>query len=214
MKYYSINENTNEIILSTLRDFDYIDNITPSYPLFSIIHDEDLPVITEKQAYIASGERGVYKYMKDDIEITINNVLLTSQNVVVVEDHRAGDYYSTKDGSKVEIKELGPLPGNVTDQPKPDGHYKWNGKTWVEDTVAKDEAQKQSNIAFLNYEENRTEDAIAKLKRVVDRNIATTEELEQFEELEIYSIYLMRVPNQKEWPLNPTWPTCPEFFKQ
>lgn len=77
-----------------------------------------------------------------------------------------------------------------------------------------DEQQEAENIMFLASESERSEVAIKKLQRVIDRNIATEEEAQKFDELEIYSIKLMRVPNQNEWPLNPEWPECPEFFKQ
>lgn len=92
--------------------------------------------------------------------------------------------------------------------------FNFDDMKWEIDVVAQNEDEKKHNIAFLNYEEDRTEDAITKLKRVVDRNIATEEELKRFDTLEIYSIQLMRVPNQETWPLNPVFPTCPDFFSE
>ncbi|WP_290012809.1 tail fiber assembly protein [Proteus terrae] len=75
------------------------------------------------------------------------------------------------------------------------------------------EQKEAENISFLSSELDRTEDAIKKLKRVIDRNIATEEERQHFDDLEVYSIELMRVRNQDGFPLKATFPNLPAWFK-
>lgn len=81
-------------------------------------------------------------------------------------------------------------------------------------TQAEIDAQKEAeNIAFLSSETRRTSDVIAILDDAIEFEIATDEEIAQHKELRKYRLMLSRVPNQETWPLNPTWPTCPEFFE-
>lgn len=158
MKYYSIDEKTNEVLLYTLREFDYLDNVTPSYPVFSIIHDVDLPVLKDKETLITVGDRTSYTYNKGKFEITINNVFLISCNVQVVEDHRGEKYYSTQDGSEIEIKELGSLPPTITTIPRPDIWHLYIDGEWVmtaEKEAEKAEYEKQQKITSLNAELNQ-----------------------------------------------------------
>lgn len=158
MKYYSIDEKTNEVLLYTLREFDYLDNVTPSYPVFSIIHDVDLPVLKDKETLITVGDRTSYTYNKGKFEITINNVFLISCNVQVVEDHRGEKYYSTQDGSEIEIKDLGSLPPTVTIIPRPDIWHVYIDGEWVmtaEKEAEKAEYEKQQKITSLNEELNQ-----------------------------------------------------------
>ena len=58
---------------------------------------------------------------------------------VQVEDHRGKVVYSTENGTEREISDLGPLPVNVTTEPRPNQWHNWDVGTgaWVEDTVAK-----------------------------------------------------------------------------
>ncbi|GAA5099079.1 tail fiber assembly protein [Wohlfahrtiimonas larvae] len=76
-----------------------------------------------------------------------------------------------------------------------------------------DQQQEVENIDFLSSETRRTSDVIAILDDAIEFEIATDEEIAQHKELRKYRLMLSRVPNQETWPLNPTWPTCPEFFK-
>lgn len=69
-----------------------------------------------------------------------------------IEDHRGEKYYSIDDASKVEIKELGKLPDNLTDKPRPDQFHIFQDGEWVLDQSAKDQAEKQSKIDALNAE--------------------------------------------------------------
>lgn len=91
---------------------------------------------------------------------------------------------------KPEIKELGKLPENVTNQPKPEGFYQQDGNTWAEDVETKNEAQSQQNIAFLSYENKRVNTAILTLDDAVEFKIATDEEIALHKELRKYRVLL------------------------
>ncbi|NOV29159.1 hypothetical protein DDY07_05230 [Methylomonas sp. ZR1] len=54
---------------------------------------------------------------------------------VVSEDNR-GDVWDTATGIKSHHSALGPLPGNLTAIPKPNGFYSWSGNAWVVDYAA------------------------------------------------------------------------------
>jgi len=88
---------------------------------------------------------------------------------------------------------------------------------WVEiPPISQEEidAQKEiESIAFLSSETRRTSDAIEVLNDAIEFELATNEEMAQHKELRKYRLMLSRVQNQQEWPLNPIWPECPEFFK-
>lgn len=76
-----------------------------------------------------------------------------------------------------------------------------------------DQQKSAENIAFLSSETRRTNDAIEVLNDAIEFEKATDEEVAQHKSLRKYRLDLSRVPNQETWPLNPTWPECPEFFK-
>lgn len=155
MKYYSFNEQNNELLINTLRDFDYLDAVTPSYPIHSVIADVELPELNEKEALIVVSERTSYQYTKNDIEITINNVMLASQNLEIVEDHRGEKYFSTEDGSEIEIKEIGALPEHITTEPRPSIWHTYVDGAWIvtaKSEQAKLDAETQQRISELNAE--------------------------------------------------------------
>lgn len=69
-----------------------------------------------------------------------------------IEDHRGEDVYSSIDGQKVEIKELGALPENLTYQPRPSEYHDFIEGNWIEDIEAREQAEKQAKIDALNSE--------------------------------------------------------------
>lgn len=69
-----------------------------------------------------------------------------------IEDHRGEDVYSTFDGQKIEIKEIGALPENLTLKPRPSIYHNFIEGEWVEDTEAKQQTERQARINALNAE--------------------------------------------------------------
>ncbi|OYQ79299.1 hypothetical protein B9T11_08675 [Wohlfahrtiimonas chitiniclastica] len=69
------------------------------------------------------------------------------------------------------------------------------------------------NKMHVDNEILRATDALIHLNDAVELGMATNEEKEQRTALMKYRVLLKRVSMQSEWPLNPVWPECPEFFK-
>nr|WP_206110510.1 tail fiber assembly protein [Raoultella planticola] len=68
---------------------------------------------------------------------------LVSGSWSLIEDHRGQIVFSTASGEPVEISELGELPEGVTTKVPVDSYQKWDGVNWVDDTEAKEGANKQ-----------------------------------------------------------------------
>lgn len=98
--------------------------------------------------------------------------------------------------------------------------YDLDTQTWINDVIepiTNDEINAQTenkNIEFLSFEINRTETKLTQLYRLRDRNKSSEAHLSQIEELEDYSTDLMLVEDQEGYPLNATFPICPDFFSE
>ena len=84
-----------------------------------------------------------------------------------VEDNRNKTVYSINDGRLVEIKNLGPLPDDVTTLPRPSHYYKWDAtvKNWVEDL---NEKEVKSKDISLERSLDLFDEAIALSSKAVD----------------------------------------------
>ena len=76
-----------------------------------------------------------------------------------VEDNRNKTVYSINDGRLVEIKNLGPLPDDVTTLPRPSHYYKWDAtvKNWVEDLNEKEEQFQNYKISLIVALKNKAD---------------------------------------------------------
>ena len=148
MQIYSFNENTNELLIKTLRDADHIDACTPSIPLNSVIADTALPALSLNQTYIISGER-------DN-----NGYLSVSKNVSLIADFRSVTTYNKETGDESVIDQLGDLPDNVTILP-PIPYSEWSESAgqWVEKANAADLKllDRRKNAGSLNRSQILTE---------------------------------------------------------
>lgn len=135
MQIYSFNENTNELLIKTLRAADRIDACTLSIPLNSVIADSELPRLSENQAYIVTGERN------QDGHFTV------TENVTVINDYRGQKVYLKTTGEEIEHKELGALPNDVTTIP-PIVYGVWSKSKnkWVEKPNAEELRLKDRRI--------------------------------------------------------------------
>lgn len=135
MKIYSYNEETNELFVNTLRDADYIDACTLSIPLNSVIADNELPRLSENQAYIVTGERNQEGYFT------------VTENVTVIDDYRSQKVYLKTTGEEIEHKELGVLPETVT-LIAPASYSEWSesANNWVEKPNAEELRLKDRRI--------------------------------------------------------------------
>ena len=148
MRIYSYNEETKELLLSTLRDADQIDACTPSVPLNSVVDDSELPSLSNNQAYIVTGTRNQDGYF------TI------TENVTVIDDYRGKKVYLKTTGEEIEHQELGVLPDTVTlIEPLPYSEWSESANNWVEKSNA-DELRLQDrrkNAGSLNRNQILTE---------------------------------------------------------
>ncbi|KES11228.1 Caudovirales tail fiber assembly protein [Snodgrassella alvi SCGC AB-598-O02] len=135
MKIYSISEETKELLPSTLHDADYIDACTISIPLNSVIADNELPILSNNQAYIVTGTRNQ------------NGYFTVTENVTVINDYRGQKVYLKTTGEEIEHKELGALPNDVTTIP-PIAYSVWSESKnkWVEKPNAKELRLKDRRI--------------------------------------------------------------------
>lgn len=115
--------------------------------------------------------------------------------------------YEKATGAPVAVKNLGPLPDNLTTAAPATPYDKWNGDAWVTDTDAQSaaeitlaEQQRAALLAVANVEISWRQDA-------VDADIATEQEASELAEWKKYRVLLMRVDTSNapdiEWPVSP-----------
>ena len=147
-KIYSYHEGTEELLVNTFRDADYLDACTISIPLNSVIADNELPKLSENQAYIVTGTRNQDGYFT------------VTENVTVIDDYRGQKVYIKTTGEEIEHKELGVLPDTVTlIAPLPYSEWSESANNWVEKPNA-DELRLQDrrkNAGKLNRNQILTE---------------------------------------------------------
>lgn len=147
-KIYSYREETEELLVNTLRNVDYLDACTISIPLNSVIADKELPKLLENQAYIVTGARNQ------------NGYFTVTENVTVIDDYRGQKVYIKTTGEEIEHKELGALPDTVTlIEPLPYSEWSESANNWVEKPNA-DELRLQDrrkNAGKLNRNQILTE---------------------------------------------------------
>lgn len=119
-KIYTIND-SQLVLVDTLRDCQMVDGSTPLIPMDAVIADVALPTKQAKQAYQVSGERNK------------NGHYTVSNNVSVVADYRNTDTYNTTTGDKEPMIELGDLPSHLTTKPRPSPAHVWQSDKWVID---------------------------------------------------------------------------------
>ena len=135
MQIYSFNENTNELLIKTLRTADRIDACTPSVPLNSVVADSELPSLSNNQTYIVTGTRN------QDVYFTV------TENVTVIDDYRSQKVYIKTTGEEIEHKELGALPDTVTlIAPTPYSEWSESANNWVEKPNAEELRLKDRRI--------------------------------------------------------------------
>lgn len=134
-KIYSYHEGTEELLVNTFRDADYLDACTISIPLNSVIADNELPRLSENQAYIVTGERNQDGYFT------------VTENVTVINDYRGQKVYLKTTGEEIEHKELGVLPETVT-LIAPASYSEWSesANNWVEKPNAEELRLKDRRI--------------------------------------------------------------------
>lgn len=148
MRIYSYNEETKELLPSTLREADQIDACTPSVPLNSVVADSELHSLSNNQAYIVTGKRNQEGYFT------------VTKNVSTIEDYRGQKVYIKTTGEEIEHKELGALPDTVTlIAPVPYSEWSESANNWVEKPNAEElrMQDRRKNAGTLNRNQILTE---------------------------------------------------------
>lgn len=60
----------------------------------------------------------------------------------LLEDHR-GTVYRKADGGAFSLSEFGAIPEELTTEPRPSKHHRWNGSVWALDSGAKAKEERQ-----------------------------------------------------------------------
>ncbi|NUE66713.1 hypothetical protein [Snodgrassella sp. ESL0253] len=178
MKIYSYNEQTNELLVNTLRAADYIDAATISIPFNSVIADAELPAKVKKQVFMVTGKRNTDGYFT------------VSQNIATVEDYRSEKVYLKETGEQVTITEIGVLPDNVTTL-SPIPYSEWSEETgkWVE----------KSNVDELRLWDKRKDAGILSRSQILTeielQHGKSKDKLVEIAERELIGAHLIKVRN-------------------
>lgn len=154
----------NELIASSLRELEKIDNVTYFAVGDNVIADVELPQLAENQAYKVSGNRNA------DGHYTV------SANASVVADYRNVETYNTTTGELEKATEIGELPENLTDKSRPSEYHTWNGSKWTLTAAAKKQQlqdAKASKLAELNTTASQYIEAAAKISETPEFERAT-----------------------------------------
>lgn len=100
------------------------------------VTDVDNVYVGEEEQYVSVGcGLAQYAYLdKPTITAEGNEAIVRKDgDWVIAQDFRNQVFYSKETGEAVEIKELGQVPENLTDKPKPEGFYLWQDNDWTLD---------------------------------------------------------------------------------
>lgn len=136
--------------------------------------------------------------------------LCKNGEAVQVADNR-GNYYSTETGELVEFNEFGKIPNTLTKKAPTSPYDRWDGKKWVTDEAAKNEALKKGALAQKDNLLAMAAEKIAPLQDAVDLDMATDEEVASLKEWRKYRVQLNRVEQQVEFPDSIEWPKSPSL---
>ncbi|TWR83891.1 phage tail assembly chaperone [Pseudomonas saxonica] len=117
-----------------------------------------------------------------------------------IKDYR-GTVYRTTDGSPELFTELGPLPDDLTETPRPDENHIWTQGQWLLDEQAKVLNEQASARAWRDAQ-------IASVQWLRDRYRDESElELDHTLTPEQYKQLLGYLQSLRDWPQSPDFPT-------
>lgn len=92
-------------------------------------------------------------------------------------------------------------------EPPPSGFHKWDGKKWVLDENAENDFKIKQNIALRDKLINDANAKITLLQRAIKYNVATDNEKNLLEQLELFTINVSRIDTSD---INVVFPEMPE----
>lgn len=126
----------------------------------------------------------------------------------VCEDHRGEFVYSTENGYKSFISEIGAYPAGTTTIAPENAWQKWDGNGWVDDPEAKRKAQIDDALATKTLLLRQANEEISTLQDAVDMDMATEGENASLTEWKKYRVLLRRILPEDAPGI--TWPAVPE----
>ena len=109
----------------------------------------------------------------------------------------------------MEFTEFGKVPTSLTKKAPASLYDKWDGKKWVTDQTAKDEALKKEVLAQRDSLLAMATDKTAPLQDAVDLDMATYEEAASLKAWKKYRVLLIRIEQQAGFPDSIEWPIFP-----
>ena len=125
---------------------------------------------------------------------------------VLVEDNREKTAYNIETKEAVNIDYLGEIKEGFT-LLEPFEFCKWNGKKWVKDKVAENNATIEQNQVRKNSLINEANEKISVLQDIIDLDMCESNEAEQLKQWKKYRILLTRVDSSD---VNAAFPEKPE----
>lgn len=150
-----------------------------------------------------------HAYYEKPPEAGVNEKAVMTESGWSLSPDFRGDWYSKVDGSVVTLRELGPLPENLTGVVCPGPHYKWASDGWVLDTVEESDALAAQASATRDGLLSIAAIRIAPLQDAVDLGKATPAKAALLKKWKEYRIDLDDVPDQDGYPKTITWPVVP-----
>ena len=177
----------------------------------AVLDPDNIYLGSAKQTYSAGTKPGENTVIKiPDIALEPNQALQwNGSDYIVIPDYRGQTFYNKENGAPVEIKHVGALPENLTDQPQPSQLYEWDNKAkkWILNQSKKDAA----DIAEIESKKSsllaHAKDQIDILQDELDLDLAEDINVTKAR-LKAWKIY--RVKLNKVDTANPVWPEVPE----
>lgn len=123
------------------------------------------------------------------------------------EDHRGEVVFDTETGEPVEITEPGEYPEGTTTIAPDNVWQKWDGKAWVDDPEAKQNALAEEVHEQKNTLLKQANEFISVLQDALDLDMATDSEKKDLMAWRKYRVLLTRIEPEDakdiEWPVKP-----------
>ena len=130
-----------------------------------------------------------------------DNINIIPVNSIEISAEKYSELYNAINAGCVVFDDL-----TYSESP-PDIFHQWNGERWVLDKNAENDFKIKQNIALRDKLINDANAKITLLQRAIKYNVATTEEKQLLEQLELFTINVSRIDTAN---VNAVFPEMPE----
>lgn len=120
-----------------------------------------------------------------------------------------GIVYSTKNGEASQWDRLGPLPDELTKDPRPSIYHIWLGGKWVLDKDAESKGQVADATDKRDDLLRVAALRIAPLQDAIDLDEASDEDIANLRKWKQYRVSLNKIESQQGFPARIDWPSMP-----